>query len=185
MVVQKPDRVLLGVIIGAHGIRGEVKIKSFTQDPLGIANMSGLCLANGKTIKLIKPRLHKSALCSLIEGVEDRNQAELLKGTELFLIRDALPQTDDEDDFYHVDLVGLNAITTTGEALGPVLGVHNFGAGDLLEIGPHLIPFTRAHVPTINLEAGMLTVVLPVYVDDIDDDDNVAAEAALDEASDQ
>ncbi len=185
MVDQKPDRILVGVIIGAHGIRGEVKIKSFTQDPFGIANMDGLCLASGQKIKLIKPRLHKFALCSLIEGVEDRNQAELLKGGELFLMRDALPQSEDEDDFYHVDLVGLNAITTAGEALGPVLSVHNFGAGDLLEIGSHLIPFTRAHVPTVNLEAGLLTVVLPVYVDDIDDNDNDAVEAALDETSDQ
>jgi len=165
MTAKESDRVLVGVIIGAHGIRGEVKIKSFTEDPLGITQITGLCFADGKNVKFVKPRFQKSIIYTRLDGVDDRNQAETLKGAELFTPREKLPETE-EDDYYHADLIGLNVVSVNGDQLGVVTSVHNFGAGDLLEVGAHLIPFTHAHVPEVNLDAGQISVILPVFTQD-------------------
>src|SRR5688500_6123917 len=116
----------MGRIGAAHGIKGEVRIQSFTEDPLALVSYGPLSTDKpGLTIKLLVARL---------EGVNDRNAAEKLNGVELYVDRALLPETDDEDDFYHADLIGLKARLADGSEIGEVMAVPNFGAGDLLEI---------------------------------------------------
>jgi 16S rRNA processing protein RimM len=108
-----------------------------------------------------------------LSGVTDRNGAEALRGMELFVARDALPSSA-KDEFYHSDLIGLTAISAEGETLGEIVAVQNYGAGDLLELRlahsrqTELIPFESAHVPKVDLESGRITIVRPVYAEDID-----------------
>lgn len=159
-------KVLMGRIGAAHGIRGEVRIQSFTENPLDIAAYGPLDTKRGDTVTIRKARMAKHMVVAVLEGVTDRNQAEKLNGTELFIDRDRLPVTEDEDDFYHTDLIGLEARLTDGTVLGKVLSLPNFGADDLIEIGRNAkssvyYPFTRAVVPEIDIDAGYLVIVPP------------------------
>lgn len=154
--------VLLGVVGGAHGIKGEVRVKSFTQDPLDIKAYGPLFDAAGNRYTIRSARVQKTVVVVRIAEVGDRNAAERLNGTELFVDRSVLPE-EDEDAFYQTDLVGLAVETGTGEAVGTVIAVHDFGAGDLLEIAPPrgasvMIPFSEAAVPEIDMERGVLVV---------------------------
>lgn len=128
--------ICLGVITGVKGIRGEVKIKSFTEDPEDLTAYGPLYDASGKTVFKIKTvGLAKGQLVARIKDVSDRNQAEALKGTELFVSRDKLPDVDDEDAFYYADLIGLKVVLQDdGSLFGKVVQVHDFGAGDMLEV---------------------------------------------------
>ncbi|MGB7206946.1 MAG: ribosome maturation factor RimM [Anderseniella sp.] len=158
--------ILLGVITGVHGIQGEVKLKSFTQDPEAIADYGPLDGSNGQklVIKSLKP--HKDFFRVRLEGVNDRNTAETLRGVELSILREQLPQPDD-DEIYHADLIGLSVLDQEQNLLGKVEGILDFGAGELLEYrledasGTQLIPFNLDTVPEIDLDAGTLTVRLP------------------------
>ena len=156
----------VGAVAGAHGVRGAVKIKSFTAVPEDVASYGSLEDESGErrfTLRLTGSR--KGVLIGHLSGITDRNQAEAARGLRLYLSRAALPPTD-EDEYYHADLIGLDAVLADGTPLGPVRAVQDFGAGDTLEIvrneGPPLmIPFTRTVVPSVDLDAGRLVVDPP------------------------
>ncbi|UJQ93580.1 ribosome maturation factor RimM [Mariluticola halotolerans] len=159
--------VLMGRIGAAHGIRGEVRIQSFTEDPVSIKDYSPLSTNKpGLEITILSARPAKTVIVARIAGVADRDAAEKLNGVELYIPRDHLPDEMDEDDFYHADLIGLEGRLTDGTVLGRVLAVPNFGADDLIEIGANsgksvLYPFTRAVIPEIHVAEGYLVVNPP------------------------
>ena len=166
------DRILLGRIAGAQGLRGEVKINSFTADPEDIAAYGPLADGNGRQFIIERVRhLKGGAVVAMLAGVKDRSAAEALQGAELYVARDQLPQAD-EDEWYYEDLVGLKAVSPEGEAIGEVLSVQNFGAGDLLEIRlvdkrqSRFVPFTKAVVPLVDVKGARVVVDLPEEVDD-------------------
>lgn len=165
----QPDRLLLGVIAGARGIKGEVKVKTFTQAPEDIAAYGALEDKTGTKrydVKLVG--FSKGIPVIRVAGISDRNQAEALKGTELYISRDKLPETEGDDEFYHADLIGLDAVLEDGTHFGKILRVFDFGAGDMLEIVPEgkgaksaiFVPFTLEMVPTVDLKAGQVTLSL-------------------------
>lgn len=164
-----PRDVLMAAIVGAHGLKGEVRVKSFTRTDASLDDYGPLRDEAGRvfTVRAVRPGAKGELLVSFAE-VKDRNAAEGLKGVKLFVPRDALPATT-ADEFYHTDLIGLAAVDADGGAIGRVVAVHNFGAGDILEIsggtdGPQreiLVPFSRAAVPAIDLAHGRLTVIEP------------------------
>jgi 16S rRNA processing protein RimM len=165
----KTNRILLGQIGAAHGIKGHVRIAAHTQDPLAIGSYGPLETDRpGLTVTLSKLRLHKNVVVAQIKGIADRTAAENLNGVNLFIDRDKLPPPEDEDDFYHADLIGLEARLDTGVTIGQVSALPNFGAGDLIEIrdpqsgDTYLYPFTKAVVPSVNLAEGYLTIVVPL-----------------------
>lgn len=155
----------MGVIAGAHGIKGQVRVKSFAAQPRAIGNYGPLSDPAGRRYTLTLSGGTDHMLIAAIEGVADREQAKRLKGTELFVPREALPATAD-DEFYHADLVGLEARLQDGTVFGRVRAVHDFGAGNSLEIeraqGEVLVPFTRAAVPTVDIANGFLLVIPPI-----------------------
>jgi 16S rRNA processing protein RimM len=160
-----PSSVCVGHIAGAHGIRGEVLIKSYTGVPLDIAAYGPLETQTGDTLTIRKCRESSKGIVATIAGVTNRNAAEALKGTRLHVARDALPQTG-EDEWYIADLIGLAAFDETGAKIGTILTVHDFGAGELLELDlidrkqSLLVPFTREIVPDIQIELQQVTVHL-------------------------
>jgi 16S rRNA processing protein RimM len=163
------DRIVVARIGAAHGIRGEVRLKSFTADPLAVRSYGPLTAADGRvfTLKTARIAAGKSPdmLVVTLDGVTNRNAAETLNGIELFLPRDRLPATG-ADEFYHAELIGLDAVGVDGTPLGTVVAVQNFGAGDLLEIAPGagktvLVPFTRAVVPEVDIAGGRVVVEPP------------------------
>jgi len=168
------DKVLLGRITGAHGLRGEVKIATFTGDPEDIAAYGPLTSADGRhNFRISAIRSVKGgSIITVLPGVVDRDAAEKLRGTELYVPREALPPPDDENEFYHSDLIGLKAVSPDGVTIGNIIAVHNFGAGDLLEVRfegerqAQLIPFENTHVPSVDLGGGTVTVIRPVYEKD-------------------
>ncbi|MEZ5774718.1 MAG: ribosome maturation factor RimM [Hyphomicrobiaceae bacterium] len=158
------DRIVLGLITGAHGIRGEVVIRPFTAEPEAIADYGPLSdRAGARAFVIRSPRAVKAGVVVRIEGIADRNAAEALKGTELYVARSALPEPE-ADEWYHADLIGLAAVAPDGSAIGRVVAVQNFGAGDLIEIErpgrreTALVPFRDAFVPAVDIEAGRLVV---------------------------
>ncbi|ALN72024.1 hypothetical protein M673_04805 [Aureimonas sp. AU20] len=156
------DPVLLGIVGGAHGIRGEVRVKSFTEDPEDLGAYGPLFDAQGKRYTVRSARVQKNVVVARIAEVTDRNAAERLNGTELFVDRSVLP-AEGEDEFYQSDLVGLVARLTDGTVIGEVVAFHDFGAGDILEIAPEngtsvMIPFTEVAVPEVDLDLGFLLV---------------------------
>ena len=163
------QRIFLGQIGAAHGIKGQVRIATHTQDPEAIGSYGPLETDRpGLTIVLTKVRLQKNVVIAHIKGVSDRSAAEQLNGVSLFVDRDRLPPPEDEDDFYHADLLGLDARLDSGVSIGKVSAVPNFGAGDLIEVrdpqsgDTYLYPFTKAVVPAINIAEGYLTIVVPL-----------------------
>ena len=165
--VDETARVCIAQIGGAHGVRGEVRLKAFTQDPLGVTRYGPLETEDGKRIEIEAVRPATDMLVARLKGVTDRNTAEALKNIRLYVAREKLPRPAD-DEFYHADLVGLAAVKADGEAIGTVKAVHNFGAGDLLEIEPAaggatmMLPFTDATVPTIDIAGRRIVVEPPV-----------------------
>lgn len=163
------NRILMGKIGAAHGIKGEVRITTFTGEPEAIASYGPLDTDRaGLTITIEAARLNKNVLVARVKGVHDRNAAELLNGVSLFVDRSRLPDPDDEDDFYHADLIGLDARLDTGVSIGEVSALLNYGAGDLLEVrdprsgDTFLYPFTKAVVPTIRIADGFLVIAPPL-----------------------
>lgn len=154
------DQVCVGAIAGAFGVRGEVRLKSFTAEPRAIADYGPLTTEDGArsfTVTLTRPVT--GGLGARLSGVTTREQAEALRGTTLWVARSALPSLPD-DEFYHADLIGLTVFDPGGAILGRVKAIHDHGAGDILEItgeaGSILLPFTRATVPTVDLKAGRI-----------------------------
>lgn len=164
------SRVLLGAIVAAHGLKGEVKVKCFTAAPENIAAYGVLEDAAGeRRFRLRVVRRLGDGVLAAIEGVADRTAAEALRGVELYVPRAALPVAEG-DEFYHVDLIGLKVERETGEALGTVVAVHQFGANDVLDVRQEkgqslLLPFTRETVPVVDIAGGRLVVVPPVDVE--------------------
>jgi len=166
------DRIRVARIGAAHGIRGEVKLWSFTEDPLAVARYGPLETEDGaRRFEIETARPAKGFLVARLKGIADRNAVEKLCNLDLFVPRDRLPPIEEADTFYHADLVGLAAVGADGSALGTVTAIHNFGAGDLIEIAPAaggealLLPFTEATVPTIDLKAGRVVVVPPTEIE--------------------
>lgn len=158
-----PATILLATVGAPHGVRGAVKLTVYAEDPLGLRRYNPLQTADGTRFKLLGIKPIGKALVAELEGIGDRNAAERLRGTELYVPRRRLPRPD-EDEFYHVDLIGLEARTVSGEPLGRVLAVNDYGAGDILEIAGErtvLVPFTRAIVPEVDIAAGILVVDPP------------------------
>lgn len=156
------DPVRLGVIVGVRGIKGEVRIKSFTDEPTDVAAYGPLFDREGKTrYDLRVTGTHKGVVLARIDGINDRNAAEALKRTELFVDRAQLPPPE-EDEYYDSDLIGLKAETITGESLGRVKGLFDFGAGPVIEMdGNVMVPFTRAAVPDVDIANGKVVIDPP------------------------
>ncbi|MBB3772244.1 16S rRNA processing protein RimM [Angulomicrobium tetraedrale] len=159
------DRVMLARIGAPHGVKGEVRLFIFAQDPDALAAYGPLTDESGTRVFRIKTmRPAKEHFVARIEGVDTREQAEALTHTGLHVARSLLPPPDDADDFYHSDLIGLNAMTLEGAPFGKVVAVHDFGAGDILEIVPEgggktvMLPFTRAVVPSVDVKGGLVVV---------------------------
>jgi 16S rRNA processing protein RimM len=165
------ERICVGAITGAFGVAGEVRLKSFCADPTAIADYGPLYTEDGSrsfVVKLTRPVA--GGLGARVTGIKTKEEADALRGTELYVDRTRLPLLPD-DEFYHSDLIGLQAVDTGGVVLGSVAAVHNHGAGDILEItGPGrktalMLPFTLAAVPTVDLAAGRVVVDLPEGLD--------------------
>ena len=154
----------------AHGVRGAVKLWTFTEDPFAVKRYGPLLSKDAKRqFELAQIREAKDHLVATFKGIATRDEAERLNGIELYVARDKLPATD-EDEYYHADLIGLDAVTTEGDALGRVLAIHNFGAGDIIEIAPlkgatMLLPFSNAVVPEVDLRGGRVVIALPQEIE--------------------
>lgn len=156
------DPVLLATVGGAHGIRGEVRLRAYTEDPEDVGAYGPLVDKAGNRYTVASARAQKSVVVVRFKEVADRNAAEALNGTELFVPRASLPAEGD-DEFYQADLVGLVARRTDGAVIGEIVAFHDFGAGDILEIAPEggksvMIPFTSEAVPEIDLDLGHILV---------------------------
>jgi 16S rRNA processing protein RimM len=160
-------RVCLGQIGAAHGVRGEVRLRSFTADPAAIANYGPLESEGGRVFEIKTLRPAKEHFVATLAGIVDRDAAERLVNVKLYVPRDRLPPPTEPDEFYHADLVGLAAVDSDGRKLGTVIAVHNFGAGDLIEVRPddgnktQLVPFDEANVPRIDLASGKIVIDPP------------------------
>lgn len=163
------NSICVGAIAGAFGVKGEARIKSFCAEPEAIADYAPLTSEDGRSFDLTITRSVKEGFAARLSGVPTREAAEALKGTRLYAPRDRLPALPD-DEFYHADLIGLTVIDTGGAELGQVRAVHDFGAGDVLDIvggaKPIMLPFTQAVVPTVDLTAGRLVADLSELGDD-------------------
>jgi len=160
-------RICLGQIGAAHGLRGEVRLHSFTADPSAITRYGPLETDDGRTFEIESLRPAKDHFVARFVGIHGRNSAELLTNVKLYVPRERLPEPEAADEFYHADLVGLAVVDRAGQQLGTVVALHNFGAGDLIELRldnsnkTELVPFDETTVPEIDLAAGRLVVELP------------------------
>ena len=161
-----PAQICIARIGAAHGVRGAVKLWTFTEDPFAVKRYGPLSTKDGaRQFEVTDAREVKGHLVATLKGVTTREEAERLNGVELYIAREKLPATE-EDEYYHTDLIGLAAVTTADQPLGRVVAIHNFGAGDIMEIAPlqgatMLLPFTSAVVPTVDLKAGRVVIELP------------------------
>lgn len=178
-------RVLLGEIIGVHGIKGDVVIRSYTANPEAIASYGRLSDAAGTRSYDISPiRSGPKGVVARIAGIDDRTTAEKLRGTKLYIDRNALPPPE-TGAFYFTDLIGLKAIDLEQKAFGKIVAVHNYGAGDMIEVqidgqsASELIPFSDAFVPKVDVQGGSVVVIVPVP------EDGDGEEPPLDEPSDE
>ncbi|SHG38917.1 ribosome maturation factor RimM [Bradyrhizobium erythrophlei] len=162
----------------AHGVRGALKLWTFTEDPLAVKAYGPLVTKDGaRQFEVTSAREAKGHLVATLKGVATREEAERLNGIELYVAREKLPDTD-EDEYYHADLIGLAAVNTANEPLGRVIAIHNFGAGDIIEIAPPsgstlLLPFTNAVVPMVDVPGGRVVIEMP---DEIEGDNPSSAD---------
>ncbi|WP_457089193.1 ribosome maturation factor RimM [Microvirga sp. P5_D2] len=167
----KDNLVLVGEFGRAHGLKGEVRLKSHTGDPQAIADYKPLIASNGKTYSLKTARTAPGGapdmLIAIVDGVTTREASEALNRVQLYMDRDKLPPPDEEDEFLLADLIGLSVLNEAGEIIGTIVAVPNYGGGDLLEIAPALkgptalLPFTRAFVPTVDIAGKRVIAALP------------------------
>jgi len=157
-------RICLGQIGAPHGVHGEVRLHSFTADPAAIATYGPLVTEDGRVFTIENLRPAKHTLVAKLSGVADRDTAERLANTKLYVPRERLPELGEADEFYHADLIGLRAVDTAGKECGTVVAVHNFGAGDLIELRPadgartELLPFDAATVPEVNIRGRTIVI---------------------------
>jgi 16S rRNA processing protein RimM len=170
-------QICVARIGAAHGVRGAVKLWTFTEDPMAVMQYGPLATKDGaRKFEVANAREAKGHLVATLKGVATREHAERLNGIELYIPRNKLPATD-ADEYYHADLIGLAAVNAAFEPIGRVIAIYNFGAGDIIEIAPAhgatmLLPFTNAVVPTVDLAAGRVVIELP---GEIEGDDPTAA----------
>ena len=164
------NRVCVGQFAGAHGVRGLVRIRSFTAEPMHVAGY-GLVEdeAGTRNFRITAKSMAKGAVIAEVEGIADRDAAQLLAGTRLYVPRDRLPPIEEEDEFYQADLIGCAAFDRDGRELGTVHAVHDFGAGTLLEVRRKgsealLLPFTEDAVPAVDIAARRIVVDPPAMV---------------------
>src|SRR3954447_3555504 len=163
-------QICIARIRAAHGVRGAVKLWTFTEDPLAVERYGPLLTKDGaRQFEIANVRSAKDHLVATFKGVATRNDAEKLNGIELYVAREKLPETDD-GEYYYADLIGLSAVNTADEPIGRVIAIHNFGAGDIIEIAPPtgatlLLPFTNVVVPTVDIAGGRVVVELPHEID--------------------
>ena len=175
------SQICVARIGAAHGVRGAVKLWTFTEDPLAVKRYGPLSTKDGtRQFEVTSAREAKGHLVATLTGIATREDAERLNGLELYVAREKLPAPS-EDEYYHADLIGLAAVTPADEPLGRVVAIHNFGAGDIIEIAPPhgatmLLPFTNAVVPSVDLAAGRVVIELPR---EIEGDNASAADLAL------
>lgn len=170
-VMPPPERRLVVAVIGApHGVRGEARVKSFTSDPLDIGGYGPLFLPDGRALEIADGRFLKDDMLVVrFSGVSDRDAVKALTGQTLVVDRANLPETEEEDEYYHADLIGLRVEDQAGAEIGRILEIHNHGAGDLLVIAPKegratlLLPFSKVAVPVLDL-AGRRIVADPAYL---------------------
>ena len=161
----------------AHGVRGAVKLWTFTEDPLAVKAYGPLVTKDGaRQFEVTSAREAKGHLVATLKGIATREEAERLNGIELYVAREKLPATD-EDEYYHADLIGLAAVNAADEPLGRVIAIHNFGAGDIIEIAPPsgstlLLPFTNAVVPTVDVAGGRVVIEMPKEIEGEIEGDN-------------
>ena len=160
-------RVCVAQIGAPHGVRGEVRLWAFTEDPMAVTRYGPLEAEDGKRVfEIATLRPARGHLVARLRGIDDRNAAERLTNIKLYVPRERLPAPA-EDEFYHADLIGLAAVSPDGADIGTIVAVQNFGAGDLLEIQPAgsgtsmFLPFTKSAVPTVDIAAGRVIVVPP------------------------
>ncbi|WP_374657129.1 ribosome maturation factor RimM [Phenylobacterium sp.] len=167
---EKHNLIFVAQVGAAHGVRGEVKVTTFTADPMALAAYKTLMRQDGSpALTIASARPAKGGLVARLKGVDDRNAAEALRGLKLYISRDSLPEPE-EDEFYLADLIGLSVETAEGELLGKVKTVQDFGAGDLLEIQPRAgatwwLPFTREAVPQVLIAQGKLIAAPPASIE--------------------
>ena len=166
------SRVCVARIGAPHGVRGEVKLWPFTQEALAVTDYGPLESEDGKRkFEIESLRAAKDHLIARLKGIADRDAAQALTNTDLYVPRDRLPDLDEDEGFYHSDLVGLDVVGKDGAQIGTVHALHNFGAGDIIEImpvgtgDPVMLPFTDAVVPKIDLEAKQIVVVPPAEIE--------------------
>ena len=167
--------ILLGVVGAPHGVRGEVRIKTFTGDPLAIADYGPLTDSKGRSFEITDIRPAKEVVVARLKGVATREAAEALNGVELFVARGKLSAGEDEDEFLQADLIGCSVVGPDGIVLGTVATVENYGAGDLLDIETPdgrsvLMPFTKAFAPRIDIAARRIEAEPPLGLFEPDDD---------------
>ena len=154
----------------AHGVRGEVRLWPFTEDPMAAIDYGTLSTKDGaRQFEVVRARIAKDHLVAVLKGITTREDAERINCLELYIDRDKLPETE-EGEYYHADLIGLRAVDPAGGAIGRVFAIHNFGAGDIIEIAPPqgptlLLPFTDAVVPTVDLAEGQVVIVMPQEIE--------------------
>ena len=162
--------ICIARIGAAHGVRGAVKLWTFTEDPFAVQQYGPLLTKDGaRSFEVATAREAKGHLVATLKGIATREEAERLNGLELYVAREKLPATD-EDEYYHADLIGLAAVNAASEPIGRVTAIHNFGAGDIIEIAPPngatmLLPFTNAVVPLVDIAHGRVVIELPAEID--------------------
>ena len=163
-------QICVARIGAAHGVRRAVKLWTFTEDPFAVKQYGPLATKDGaRRFEVGEARQARDHLVATFKGVTTREEAERLNGIELYVGRDQLPTTD-AGEFYHADLIGLAAVSAADEPLGRVIAIHNFGAGDIIEIAPPqgptlLLPFTDAVVPTVDIAGGRVVIELPQEIE--------------------
>ena len=166
-----PKLILVGRVAGAFGVRSEVRITAYTEDPLALTRYGALKREDGSpALTILSARVAKDGIIARTREIASKEAADALRGLQLYVARDALPATEDEDEFYLTDLIGLAAATPEGVPLGKVRAVQNYGAGDILELDPGggrattFIPFTKDAVPAVRIAEGRIVVAPPAEV---------------------
>jgi 16S rRNA processing protein RimM len=160
-------RICVGQIGAAHGVRGQVRLRSFTADPQAVAGYGPFQTEDGRIVAIEALRPVKDHFVATLAGVHDRDAAARLVNTKLFVPRERLPDISEADEFYHADLIGLSAVNPAGEKLGTVIAIHNFGAGDLIEVQldasgkTEMIAFNEINVPSVDVGAGRIVIQPP------------------------
>jgi 16S rRNA processing protein RimM len=157
-------RICLGQIGAPHGVRGQVRLRSFTSDPEAITRYGPLETDDGRVVEIETLRAARDHFVATLAGIRDRDAAARLSNVRLYVPRERLPAIEQTDEFYHADLIGLKVIDRAGEMIGTVVAIHNFGAGDLIEVRAadsnktDLVPFDEAHVPSVDVAGGRIVV---------------------------